>query len=132
MKAAGGRLACPDFRSSTSISNPADFESLPSDAGGLFSEEKVFLMSGERNGVTSFLCCNFWAANEGRFCVGGNGFVDVVVSFFRIKYRNELDVLIFLSTRTYDAFGGSWILLLCNFNRQLNGLHFLLDTKRKY
>jgi hypothetical protein len=130
-KAASGCLACPGLRSGTCIANPTEFESLRSDAGGLFSEEKVLFISGERNGVTSFLCCNFWAANEGRFCVGGSGFVVVVVvvSFFRTKYRSQLDVLIFSSTRTYNAFGGSLFLLLYNLNRRLKGLHFLLDTK---
>jgi hypothetical protein len=53
----------------------------------------VFFISGERNGVASFLCCNFWDTKVDRFCAGGGGIVAVVMSFFRTKCRNELDAL---------------------------------------
>ena len=47
----------------------------------LFPDETVFFMSGERNGVASFLCCNFCDAKEGRFCVGGGETALVLESF---------------------------------------------------
>jgi hypothetical protein len=58
---------------------------LGSAASELFPEETVFFMSGERNGVASFLCCNFCDAKVGRFCVG-RGETALVFESFLAKY----------------------------------------------
>lgn len=46
--------------------------------GPSFSEEGArFFMASGRNGVASFLCCNFWDANVERFWAGGGGNAEV-------------------------------------------------------
>ena len=42
-------------------------------------------ITGERKGDVSFLCCNFWAANVDRFCIGTT--IALGSSFWKISVR---------------------------------------------
>ena len=104
------------MRFGNGIERSVDFEPATSEFGALFSEDIVFFMSGERNGVASFLCCNFWDAKVGRFCAGGGGIIVVFVSFFRSQEEKPVRYSTGLGTGTYYAFGcWSFFLLLCSF-----------------